>query len=71
LKDGMEEFSKGIITGIGKVMYAKIFMRSRTGELELHGETANQVLGLPEEDLDEATRAAVEMVESGWNPLTR
>jgi hypothetical protein len=71
MKDGMEEFSKGIITGIGKAMYAKIFMRSRTGELELHGETANQVLGLPEEDLDEATRAAVEMVESGWNPLTR
>jgi hypothetical protein len=70
-KDGIEEFSKGIITGIGKAMYAKLFIRSRAGELELPRGTANKALGLPEESLDEATRTAVGMVQSGWNPLAR
>lgn len=68
-QEGMEEFANGKITGIGKAMYAKLFIRSRAGELELPKEPANKVLGLPEERLDEATRTAVEMVESGWNPL--
>jgi hypothetical protein len=70
-KDGLEEFSRGIITGIGKAMYAKLFMRSRAGELELLKETANKVLGFPEESLDETTRTAVEIVQSSWNPLAR
>jgi hypothetical protein len=70
-KDGIEEFSRGIITGIGKAMYAKLFIRSRAGELELPKEPANKALGLPEEDMDEATRTAVEMAQGGWNPLAR
>ncbi|KAI4600105.1 hypothetical protein KJ359_001207 [Pestalotiopsis sp. 9143b] len=71
VQDGMEEFSRGIRTGIGKSMYAKLFIRSRAGEMEYPKGTANAVLSLPEESLDEATRAAVAMVESGWNPLKR
>jgi hypothetical protein len=71
VKDGMEEFSNGIVTGIGKAMYAKLFIRSRAAELELPRGMANKALGLPEESLDEATRTAVEMVQSGWNPLAR
>jgi hypothetical protein len=68
VKNGTEEFSKGIVTGVGKAMYAKLFMHSRA-ELDLPKEIANKILGLPQEHLDEATQAAVEMVESGWNPL--
>jgi hypothetical protein len=67
----MEEFSKGIVTGISKAMYAKLFIRSRAGELELPRGTANKALDLPEESLDEATRTALEMVQSGWNTLAR
>ncbi|KAL9112782.1 MAG: hypothetical protein Q9227_003085 [Pyrenula ochraceoflavens] len=70
-QEGLEEFSKGIITGIGKAMYAKLFMRSRAGELEIPKEVANKALGLPQESLDEATKTAVDMVQSGWNPLAR
>lgn len=29
----------------------------------------NDILGLPKEDLDEATKRTVDMVESGWDPL--
>ncbi|RYP41380.1 hypothetical protein DL767_001018 [Monosporascus sp. MG133] len=70
-RDGLEEFTRGVPTGMAKHMYANLFVRSRAGEMELpEGRSlANQVLGLPEEDLDEATRRAVEMVQSGWNPL--
>ncbi|KAK3302865.1 uncharacterized protein B0T15DRAFT_437868 [Chaetomium strumarium] len=69
-QDGLEEFSKGIITGMAKNMYAKLFIRSKAGELDYAEGLANEVLGLPEESLDGATKRAVEMVESGWNPLT-
>ena len=31
--------------------------------------SANDALGLPHEDLDEATKRTVEMVESGWKPF--
>lgn len=69
VQDGMDEFAKGIMTGIGKAMYARLFMRSRAGEMELPRKVDNTKLGLPLESLDRSTRAAVEMVESGWNPL--
>jgi hypothetical protein len=72
-QDGLEEFSnKGIITGMAKNMYAKLFIRSKAGELDYPKGPkglANKVLGLPEESLDGATKRAVKMVESGWNPL--
>lgn len=67
-EDGAKEFAAGARTGLAKSMYAKHFMNSRAGDLEYRGTTANVMLGLPEESLDEATKRAVEMVESGWNP---
>ncbi|KAL2167895.1 hypothetical protein VTG60DRAFT_682 [Thermothelomyces hinnuleus] len=70
-QDGLEEFSRGLITGMAKNMYANLFIRSRAGELNYTKDLANDVLGLPKESLDEATKRAVEMVESGWNPLAR
>lgn len=70
-QDGLEEFSRGLITGMAKNLYANLFIQSREGKLEYSKGLANEVLGLPDESLDEATKRAVEMVESGWNPLAR
>jgi uncharacterized protein YbjT (DUF2867 family) len=67
-QDGQAELANGVLTGVAKTMYAKYFMRSKAGELDFP-KLDNAVLGLPEESLDEATKRAVEMVESGWNPL--
>ncbi|KAH7398618.1 hypothetical protein DE146DRAFT_497297 [Phaeosphaeria sp. MPI-PUGE-AT-0046c] len=71
LQDGINEYASGMLTGIGKAMYARLFMRSQAGEPDFPGGLANETLGLPAEDLDEATRVAVQMVQSGWNPLAR
>jgi hypothetical protein len=68
-QEGLEEFAKGIITGRAKNMYSRHFMRARAGELEFSKDVANEVLGLAEESLDEATKKAVEMLESGFDPL--
>lgn len=68
-QQGLEEFSKGMFTGMAKSTYANHFIREAAGELEYSSDLDHERLGLPEEALDEATRRAVEMVESGWNPL--
>ncbi|KAJ5794016.1 hypothetical protein N7457_000615 [Penicillium paradoxum] len=70
LADGAEEFSKGIFTGYPKMLYGSIFLK--TNEQSDFAETmelANDTLGLPKEDLDEATTRVVEMVAAGWDPL--
>lgn len=68
-REGLEEFQRGQMTGFAKAMYARIFYPSGDGDYESSRDLANGVLGLPREELDEATKRAVEMVESGWNPF--
>ncbi|KAF2711073.1 NAD(P)-binding protein [Pleomassaria siparia CBS 279.74] len=68
-KKGMEEFKAGDIKGFTKALYARIFFPGRGYNLDDKTLLANDVLGLPKEDLDEATKRALEMVESGWNPF--
>ncbi|KAM5342229.1 hypothetical protein ACJ41O_015260 [Fusarium nematophilum] len=53
-KQGLEELVNGEGTGFLKALYARAFYPSGDGVFETH----NKVLGLPEEDLDEATMAA-------------
>ncbi|KXG46446.1 uncharacterized protein PGRI_053020 [Penicillium griseofulvum] len=70
LADGAEELAKGDFRGFAKVLYGTMF--SSTNEMgDFAGimELANDVLGLPKEDLDEATKRAVDMVAGGWNPF--
>lgn len=70
IKDGQDELSRGIFTGLGKVMYGEIFASSNSvSNFASSDWTANEVLRLPREDLDEATKRTVAMVDSGWNPL--
>ncbi|KAJ5516336.1 hypothetical protein N7527_007896 [Penicillium freii] len=70
LADGAEEFAKGVFTGFPKMLYASIFLPTNQ-ESDFAGtmEVANDVLGLPKEDLDEATKRAVDMVAGGWSPF--
>ena len=50
-------------------MYTRPFFPGGGGDFVVTKGTANEVLGLAGEDLDQATREAVEMVQSGWNPF--
>lgn len=57
--------------GHAMAMYARTFFPNGDGDFESKYGIANEVLGLPEEDLDEASRRAVEMVEGGYNYFTK
>jgi hypothetical protein len=68
-KSGLKEMQDGVRAGFIKVMYTRTFFPGQGGDFEASKGTANGKLGLPKEDLDEATKRAVDMVESGWNPF--
>ena len=68
--DGIEEQKNGDLRGFAKSLYAGIFVPSnKYSDYAGTGKVDNEALGLPTESLDEATKRAVDMVESGWNPL--
>ncbi|MCJ1351599.1 MAG: hypothetical protein MMC33_001583 [Icmadophila ericetorum] len=56
---GVEAMQKGDRMGFLKMMYTRVFYPDGCGDYEKSRGTANAVLGLPREDLDEATRAAI------------
>jgi hypothetical protein len=66
---GLEELQKGNRKGFAKAMYAKIFFPNSGGDYETGYQMDNVKLGLPQEDLDEATRRAVQMAEEGINQV--
>ena len=68
-KNGIDEMQKGAMTGFAKALYSRCFYPNGDGDYESSRGLANDLIGLPKEDLDEATKRAVEMVESGWNPF--
>ena len=68
-QDGLDEMKKGVMTGFAKAMYARGFFPNDGVDFASSKGLANEVLGLPTDDLHEATKRAVEMVESGWNPF--
>ncbi|KAF2789114.1 putative oxidoreductase CipA [Melanomma pulvis-pyrius CBS 109.77] len=70
-RNGMDEMQKGARSGFVKAMYARVFFPGGGGAFEPAQGLANDVLGLPKEDLDEATRRAVDMAEGGWNPFAQ
>jgi len=69
-KDGLEEQAAGSRQGFAKALYSPAFFPSGRGDFETNQGLANQLLGLPKESLDEATKRVVAMVESGWNPFS-
>ena len=68
-KNGIDEMQKGAMTGFAKAMYSRVFFPNGDGDYESSRGLANDLIGLPKEDLDEATKRALEMVESGWSPF--
>ncbi|KAL7935421.1 NAD(P)-binding protein [Trichoderma chlorosporum] len=67
-KRGLQIFQTGSIIGFGMAMYSRVFYPNGDGDYETKHGLANKVLGLPEEDLDEATKLAVEMAKNEFGP---
>jgi hypothetical protein len=59
---GLEQLQQGDRLGFAKAMYARLFFPNEGGDYETGFELDNEKLGLVKEDLDEATRRAVDMV---------
>ncbi|KUJ17869.1 NAD(P)-binding protein [Mollisia scopiformis] len=61
---GLEEIKEGKRIGFAKMMYTRVFFPDGCGDFENEKGTLNEVLGLPKEDIDEATKAAIEWSKS-------
>lgn len=59
-KDGLEAMKKGDRMGFVRQMYTRVFFQDDSGNHEKRKGTINKMLGLPVEDLDEATQAGIE-----------
>jgi hypothetical protein len=68
-QNGLAELKAGERTGFAKAMYTRYFYPNGDGNYGAKLGLQNSLLGLGKEDLDEATKRTVEMVESGWNPF--
>jgi hypothetical protein len=60
---GLMEMQQGKRAGFIKMMYSRVFYPDGSGDFE-HKGTLNAVLGLPKDDLDEATERAFERSQS-------
>lgn len=64
---GIKEMQEGKRIGFAKMMYTRVFYPDGCGDFERNKGTLNSLLDLPEEDIDEATKAAIERSEkSKW-----
>ena len=66
--DGMTMLSTGDRAGFIKAMYSRGFFANGDGDFETSDGLHNEVLGLSKGDMDASTKAAIGMVEAGWNP---
>lgn len=64
-QQGMQQLQEANRLGFAQAMYARLFFGDG-GDYETGHELDNGKLGLPKEDLDEATKRAVEMVKGGF-----
>ncbi|KAJ5827296.1 hypothetical protein N7447_004059 [Penicillium robsamsonii] len=60
-EDGLAQVRGGNMAGFGKLLYARTFYPDDSSEFSAKAQ--NELLGLPEESLDEATKAGVDMVK--------
>ena len=65
-KDAVAELQDGQFLGLVTAMYTRTFFPNGGGDFESTVGTANKALGLPAEDLDQATMRAVRLVEDGY-----
>ena len=57
---GIREIEEGKRVGWAKMMYTRLFYPDGCGDYEHNKSTINELLGLPKEDIDEATKEAIE-----------
>ena len=57
---GVKEVKEGKREGFAKFLYTRIFFPDGCGDFEHNKGTLNSLLGLPKEDMDEATKVAIE-----------
>lgn len=57
---GLRQLKEGKREAFANVLYSRIFFPDGSGNFEDSKGTLNSMLGLPKEDLDEATKAAIE-----------
>lgn len=66
---GLSEMKRGNFLGFAKALYTRTFYKNGGGDFESECKVDVKALGLPQEELDDATKRVVEMVESGWTPF--
>ncbi|KAJ5267629.1 hypothetical protein N7478_010437 [Penicillium angulare] len=65
--NGVAAIKEGNRIGFAKMLYTRIFYKDGNGNIE-HKGTLNALLGLPSEDIDEATQVAIERSRTDpWN----
>jgi hypothetical protein len=64
---GIEAVKKGDYSGFANVLYTRLFFPDGSGDFEHNKGTLNDILGLAKENLDEATRAAIERQKAAQN----
>lgn len=61
---GMKDIAEKNWNGPGNFLYGRVFFPDGTGDFESRKGTLNELLELPREDLDQATRSAIERQQS-------
>ena len=61
---GVEEMQQGKRIGFAKMMFTRVFYPDGCGDFERNKGTLNSLLDLPKEDIDGATKAAIERSKS-------
>jgi hypothetical protein len=56
---GLKEIQEGKPTGFPKMLFSRVFYSDGSGDFEHNKGTLNNLLGLPKEDMDEATKVAI------------
>jgi hypothetical protein len=69
-EEGLQQMKAGERIGFAKLMYAKGFYEGGRGDYETGWGLDNEDLGLEKEELDDATRRTVKMVENGFGLKT-
>lgn len=65
----LQDLQKGDMSGFLRAMYTRPFYPESNADYTATRGLSNEILGLPKESLDSATKEAVDMVNSGWNPF--
>jgi hypothetical protein len=63
-QEGQQKFRSGSRAGFAQLLYSRFFYPDGSGNFE--GQNINDILGLPQEDLDEYTKVGIHLAESGY-----